>query len=166
LFNFVRAIEGSWSVNIFPAPLLRSRRMRMQNCSLLRKNRKRGFDVWLLRWSDKSTSGKRIYRKRVIGTLDEYLDSESVRQVVAGLIHKINAANPRIGLCSTTLAQPTDHFERIELAQCNTWRSYSTKRCYGGYLKRWIVPQWGQYELRSFRLSCSRYSDLMEMVAG
>jgi len=40
----------------------------MQNCSLLRKNRKRGFDVWLLRWSDKSTSGKRIYRKRVIGT--------------------------------------------------------------------------------------------------
>lgn len=55
----------------------------MQRCSLVRKNRKRGPDVWLLRWSDKSDSGKRIYRKRVIGTVDEYLDSESARQAVA-----------------------------------------------------------------------------------
>jgi len=37
----------------------------MQNCSLIRKNRKRGPDVWLLRWSDKSVSGKRIYRSHV-----------------------------------------------------------------------------------------------------
>ena len=119
----------------------------MQNCSLIRKNRKRGTDVWLLRWSDKSASKKRIYRKRVIGTVDEYPDSESARLAVGYLIHKINAANPRIGLCTTTLAQLSDHFERIELAKNNTWRSYSTKQCYAGYLKRWIVPRWGQYDL-------------------
>jgi hypothetical protein len=46
---------------------------------LIRKNRKKGPDLWLLRWSDKSTSGKRIYRKRPIGTVDEYPDFESVR---------------------------------------------------------------------------------------
>jgi len=115
----------------------------MQNCSLIRKNRKRGPDVWFLRWSDKSASGKRIYRKRAIGTVDEYPDSESARQAVRGLIHKSNGANPRIGLCTTTLAQLSDHFERIELAKGNTWRSYSTKQCYAGYLKRWIVPPMG-----------------------
>ena len=54
----------------------------MQNCSLIRKNRKRGPDVWLLRWSDKSASGKRIYRKRVIGTVDQYPDPESARLAV------------------------------------------------------------------------------------
>jgi integrase len=123
----------------------------MQNCSLIRKNRKRGPAVWLLRWSDKSDSGKRIYRKRVIGTVDEYPDSESARLAIGGLIRKINAANPRIGLCSTTLAQLSDHFELIELGKSNTWRSYSTKQCYAGYLKRWIVPQWGKYDLRDIK---------------
>jgi hypothetical protein len=67
------------------------------------------------------------------------------------LIQKINAANPRIGLCATTLAQLSDHFKRLELAKSNTWRSYSTKQCYAGYLKRWIVPQWGQYDLRDIK---------------
>lgn len=123
----------------------------MQNCSLIRKNRKRGPAVWLLRWSNKSDSGKRIYRKRVIGTVDEYPDSESARLAIGGLIRKINAANPRIGLCSTTLAQLSDHFELIELGKSNTWRSYSTKQCYAGYLKRWIVPQWGKYDLRDIK---------------
>jgi hypothetical protein len=51
----------------------------MQRCSLIRKNRKRGPDVWLLRWSDKSASGKRIYRKRVIGTVEEFVDADSAR---------------------------------------------------------------------------------------
>ena len=111
----------------------------MQNCSLFKKSRKRGPDVWLMRWSDKSISGKRIYRKRAIGTVEEYPDSESARRAVASLIARINAANPRIGLCSTTLSQLSNHFERIELASSNSWRSYSTKRCYAGYLKRWIV---------------------------
>jgi integrase len=123
----------------------------MQNCSLIRKNRKRGPAVWLLRWSDKSFSGKRIYRKRVIGTVDEYPDSASARLAVGGLIQKINAANPRVGLCSTSLSQLSDHFERIELAKNNTWRSYSTKKCYAVYLKRWIVPRWGRYDLRDIK---------------
>jgi hypothetical protein len=49
-------------------------------------------------------------RKRVIGTVDEYHDAESARRSVSGLIHKINAANPRIALRTTTLAQLSDHF--------------------------------------------------------
>jgi hypothetical protein len=83
----------------------------------------------------------------VIGNIDEYPDSESARQAVGGLIKKINAANPRICFRATTLAELSDHFERIELAMGNTWRSYSTKQCYAGYLKRWIVPQWGPFDL-------------------
>src|SRR5450631_2135231 len=131
------------SISPIPSPVLMSEYLpctatavledEMQNCSLIRKNRKRGPDVWLLRWSDKSVSGKRIYRKRAIGTVEEYPDSESARRAVTNLITKINAANPRIGLCSTTLSQLSNHFERIELAPGNTWRSYSTKRCYTGY---------------------------------
>jgi hypothetical protein len=40
----------------------------MQRGSLIKKSRKWGPDVWLFRWSEKGTRGKRVYRKRVIGT--------------------------------------------------------------------------------------------------
>jgi len=67
----------------------------MQRCSLIMKKRKRGSDVWLLRWSDKSDSGRRIYRKRVIGTVEEFVDAGSARRAVASLVEKINGNNPR-----------------------------------------------------------------------
>ena len=123
----------------------------MQRCSLVKKNRKRGPDVWLLRWSDKSASGRRIYRKRVIGTVEEFVDADSARRAVASLIEKINGDNPRINLRAITISALCSHFERCELAQGNTWRSYSTKKCYAGYLKRWIIPQWGKYELGNIK---------------
>jgi len=66
-------------------------------------------------------------------------------------VEKINGDNPRISLRAITISALCSHFERCELAQGNTWRSYSTKKCYAGYLKRWIVPQWGKYELRNVK---------------
>ncbi len=123
----------------------------MQCGSLIRKSRKRGPDVWLFRWSEKGTPGKRVYRKRVIGTLEEYSDVDAARCAVTGLIAKINGANPRKGQDSMTIAQLCNHFEQPELAQSNGWRSYATKKCYAVYLRRWIVPHWGKYELRNVR---------------
>jgi hypothetical protein len=132
-------------ISVRKVPLLvdlRNWRVRMQRCSLVRKNRKRGPDVWLLRWSDKSDSGRRIYRKRVIGTVEEFVDADSACRAVASLIGKING---------DTISTLCSHFERCELAQGNTWRSYSTKKCYAGYLNRWIIPQWGKYELGNIK---------------
>jgi integrase len=83
--------------------------------------------------------------------VQEYSDAESARQAVSSLIERINADNPRIGLRSITLSALCNHFERCELAQSDTWRSYSTKKCYAGYLKRWVVPKWGKYELRDIK---------------
>jgi len=43
-----------------------------------------------------------------------------------------------------TIAGVCDHFIQRELAKDNSWRSYSTKKTYKAYLKRWIIPQLGQ----------------------
>jgi integrase len=115
----------------------------MQRGSLIKKSRQRGPDVWLFRWSEKGSQGKRVYRKRVIGTLEEYSDVDAARCAVTGLMAKVNSANPRKGQDSTTIAQLCNHFDQRELAQSNSWRSYATKKCYAVYLKRWIVPHWG-----------------------
>ena len=49
-----------------------------------------------------------------------------------------------------TIAEVCDHFMR-ELTNDNLWRSYSTKRAYKAYLKRWIVPHWGDVRLSEVR---------------
>ena len=63
----------------------------MQQGSLLRSSRKRGPDVWQFRWADRGPHGKRIYRKRVIGTACQYPDADSARKAVVGLLREVNA---------------------------------------------------------------------------
>ena len=123
----------------------------MQHGSLETKSRLQGPDVWQFRWSEKAPNGRRVYRKRVIGTVVEYPEVESARYAVSGLISEVNWANQRPNLDSMTVLQLCNHFEQRELGRSNTWRSYSTKRGFAVYLRRWIIPQWGKYELRNIR---------------
>lgn len=87
----------------------------------------------------------------MIGTVEKYPEAESARNAVSGLISEVNWANQRPNSVAMTIAQLCGHFEQRELARSNTWRSYSTKRGYAVYLRRWVVPQWGRYELRNIR---------------
>lgn len=123
----------------------------MQHGSLTTKSRLEGPDVWQFRWSEKGPNGKRIYRKRVIGTIEEYPNQDAARSAVASLITEVNWANLRSTSITMTVAQLCSHFEQRELARSNTWRSYSTKMCYAVYLRRWILPNWGKLELRDVR---------------
>ena len=123
----------------------------MQRGSLIRKERSRGPDVWQFRWYEKEPGGKRVYRKRVIGTLEEYSDPNSARYALKNLIAKVNSPHPRGVLGAVTIAQLCDHFEQRELAPSNTWRSHATKKGYAVCMRRWIVPKWGKYELRSVK---------------
>jgi len=69
--------------------------MNMQYGILIKESRSRGPDVWLLQWSKKDNEGKRVRRKRVIGTIEDYSDCQAARRSVANLIAKVNSANPR-----------------------------------------------------------------------
>jgi hypothetical protein len=51
------------------------RRLSMQRGSLVKAERKNGPNVWQFRWSEKGGDGKRVYRKRVIGTIEQYSDA-------------------------------------------------------------------------------------------
>jgi hypothetical protein len=46
----------------------------------------RGPDVWQFRWTDRGPYGKRIYRKRVIGTVCQYPDADAARKAVTGIV--------------------------------------------------------------------------------
>ena len=123
----------------------------MQQGSLIKSNRKRGPDVWQFRWAERGPQGKRIYLKRVIGTVCQYSDADSARKAVTGLLAEINSNDLPRGPLPMTVAEVCDHFDQRELTKDNTWRSYSTKTTYKAYLKRWIIPQWGALDLSRVR---------------
>ena len=123
----------------------------MQQGSLIRSGRKRGPDVWQFRWADRGPHGKRIYRKRVIGTVCQYPDENSARKSVTGLMREISPNPLQRSSLPMTISELCDHFVQRELTQDNAWRSYSTKKAYSAYLKRWIVPHWGTAPLSEVR---------------
>ena len=119
----------------------------MQRGSLIKVERKLGPAVWQFRWSDKGPQGQRIYRKRVIGTVDEYEDAEAARRFVKGLFSELTPGELRAKPATMTVTALCKHFQSLELAKDDSWRSYSTRRNYCFYLNRWIIPRWGKYEL-------------------
>ena len=123
----------------------------MQHGCMERLNRKRGPEVWQFRWSVTGADGKRLYHKKIVGTVERYPDEKAARRSVVGLVLEINTDGRATNSGPMTVAQLCDHFEQRELATENTWRSHATKKVYKAYLSRWIRPHWGKYELAEVR---------------
>src|SRR3984893_7810885 len=121
-------------LKILSAPQRRCGRKRMQYGCMERLNRKRGPEVWQFRWSVTGPDGKRLYHKKIVGTVERYLDEKAARRSVVGLVLEINTDARATNSGAITVAQLCDHFEQRELARENTWRSHATKKVYKAYL--------------------------------
>jgi hypothetical protein len=95
--------------------------------------RKHGPDVWQFRWSAKDRSGRRIYHKRVIGTVQQYRDAQAAREVTTALVDHINASG---SACKVTVEQICAHFEQRELRSGDSFRSFATVKTYRGYISQ------------------------------
>ena len=123
----------------------------MQNGSVVRRTRKMHSDIWQFRWRENTADGKKIYRRRQIGTVEQIPDLETARKAANLLVPDLNARMAKSKSVSMTIAQLCSHFEQCELSLANTWRSYSTKAIYKVYLKRWIIPKWSERLLSDIR---------------
>jgi integrase len=121
----------------------------MQRGSLVKAERKNGPDVWQIRWSEKGGDGRRVYRKRVIGTIEQYSDAAAAQQRAARIIARPKSISQPAP--SMTVAELCEHFQYRELSQCDAFRSHSTKRNYIFYLNKWVIPRWQNYELAEVR---------------
>jgi integrase len=123
----------------------------MQQGSVIMSERKHGPAVWQFRWSETGAQGQRVYRKRVVGTVEEYPNSEAVREAFKGLISKASPSVRYMKPVAMTVGELCQHFRQRELVQDDNWRSYSTRKNYSFLLKRWIVPRWGNLGLSEVR---------------
>ena len=65
----------------------------MQNGSVVRGIRKMHSDIWQFRWPEKTADGKKIYRRRQIGTIEQEQGSRGEeRHIVAaaGACHEVS----------------------------------------------------------------------------
>jgi integrase len=123
----------------------------MQNGSVIRRARKKHSDIWQFRWWEKNAEGNKVYRRRVIGTVEQIPDLEAARKAARLLVPELNARTASTQSFVMTMAQLCSHFEQRELGATNTWRSYSTKSVYKVYLKRWVIPKWSDHLLSDIR---------------
>jgi integrase len=123
----------------------------MQRGCMKRCSHKRGPDVWQFRWSESGPDGKRLYHKKIVGTVEHFPDENAARRAVVGLVSEINNDGQSKNSAAMTVAQLCDHFEQRELAKENAWRSHATKKIYQAYLSRWIRPHWHKYALADVR---------------
>ena len=119
----------------------------MQQGSIIQTVRKQGPNVWSFRWSEKNRSGRRVYRKRVIGTVEQYPDANAARAAAGALLAQINAHFNHNNACRITVTQICEHFEQKELRSGDSFRGFATVKTYRGYIRKWIKPRWGSFHL-------------------
>jgi len=123
----------------------------MKRGCMQRNSRKEGSDVWQFCWSETRLDGKRLYHKKIVGTVEQYPDEDAARRSVVGLLSELSTDGRPTNSGTMTVAQLCDHFEQRELPKENTWRSHATKKIYKAYLTRWIRPHWQKYGLAEVR---------------
>ncbi|WP_263349749.1 tyrosine-type recombinase/integrase [Acidicapsa acidisoli] len=115
----------------------------MQQGSVIQTGRKEGPNVWQFRWSEKDLNGQRVYRKRVIGTVEQYADATAVRHAASALISEVNLRSHKNRVGAITIDQLCEHFEQSEMRSGTSSWSVATQKTYRGYVRRWIRPRWG-----------------------
>jgi len=101
-----------------------------------RLNRKRGPEVWQFRWSVTGPNGKRVYHKKVVGTVERYPDENSARGSVVGLVLEINSDGRATNSAPMTVAQLCDHFEQRETCE----GKHVAQLCYQESLQSVLEP--------------------------
>jgi integrase len=118
-----------------------TRNSRYQEGSIDRVSRAKGPDAWVYRWREPGLSGRRVQKKRVIGTVDRYATPAAARRAVENLRIEINAERNRIG--KVTVLEAWEHFQAHELRDPDVDRSPTTIELYLVNFRVHIVPRWG-----------------------
>src|SRR4051794_22315521 len=119
------------------------KRTRYQFGSIDRKSRKKGADVWVLRYRDE-LDGESKLRSRIIGTVDDYPTKATALKAAEPLRMVINP--DRISEQPVSFGALIDRFLIEELPE-----RHSTRIGYQYNLKNHIRPRWGDYRIDQIR---------------
>lgn len=127
------------------------RKARKQNGSLYLDTNGSKLPVWMFSWFHIMPTGKRVRRKRQVGTLDQYKTEAAAERAVRSWRLAINS-NEAHAFSGITVQDLIDHFRLKELdGSGEQGRAWSTRNRYETYLNKWIEPRWGKHELAAIK---------------
>jgi integrase len=122
---------------------------RYQEGSVERVKRANGPDVWVYRWRELQSDGRRVQRKKVIGDISRYPTKRDAKKAVDHLRLEINAREERLG--KMTVGEAWGHFQAHELRDPAVGRSATTINCYLDFFKSQILPTWKEVLIDSVK---------------
>ena len=87
----------------------------------------------------------------VIGSVIQFMNKDAAGRAISASRRDINMANVRGKAKPLTVSQLADHYSQRELSPNCRWKTHSTKLGYRGYLRKWIIPRWGDHRLTHIR---------------
>jgi len=126
-------------------------RQTFQHGSLTTEKRKNGEQIWVFRWRESGSDGKRVRRKAIVGTLKELPTKAKAETAVAGLRLDITKEQPARLKGAISVRELAAHYQSTELDEKNSTKAFSTRECYRGMIEQYIVPRWGDYLLGDVR---------------
>jgi integrase len=110
-----------------------------------------GTQVWIFRWWETMTDGRRVRKKRQVGTLDQYKTEAAAEKAVRNWRLTLSA-NQGGTISGVTMKAVIDHFREKELVdKGEDGRAWSTRDRYEANLNSWIEPRWGKEELTAIK---------------
>jgi integrase len=114
-------------------------RMTYQYGSLIRKERKKGPDVWVFRYRQDMGHGTRKHRSVMVGTVQEFPTLASAEKAAEVLRINANPDNP--AEVKVTLRGVAERYKQDEYPALR----HSTQLATTSYLGFHILPKWGDY---------------------
>jgi integrase len=110
-----------------------------------------GKQVWVFRWRETRPDGRRVPRKRVIGTLEEYPTKKAAEN--AARVFRLNLVDRgSAALAKITTRELVTHFSEYEqVDKGDEGRAYSTRDRCESVLDCWILPRWGKTTIDQVR---------------
>ena len=125
-------------------------RIRYQHGCIAREARKAGPDVWIFRWREVNAEGRKVNRKAVVGTVEQYRTESVAQKAVGALRININQETAQSVVQPLTVEQLVQHYTEKELS-ADSKKAYSTTAVYKVYLRTWILPRWGTYRIQTVK---------------
>ena len=113
------------------------KRTRYQFGSVERKARRKGPDVWALRYREHLLDGTNCHKSLIVGTVEQHATESQARRAAQALLLRINVDNPNAGV--VTFGAVIERYLAEELPE-----RHSTARSYQSWLANHIKPKWGE----------------------
>jgi integrase len=127
------------------------KKARSQKGSLCMSVNGSGTQFWIFRWWETMTDGRRVRKKRQVGTLDQYKTEAAAEKAVRNWRLTLSA-NQGGTISGVTMKAVIDHFREKELVdKGEDGRAWSTRDRYEANLNSWIEPRWGKEELTAIK---------------